>query len=719
MYSATRKLFPCILSLVALLSSATLSAKNPFKDLAYERLRCYTQQETDDVTSTKKLFLNIPTLDPHTIHSYIYDFYSTTNSQSSFIANHALRADLELIEGSHTPEINFIKYIDNTTTAFGTDYLTYVITHPNDSITILTNKQNAVKILLSNKRLAQKLNFALEQVAHAQNNFIYMYEPETAFNRKTIASFYFGGSSPLKGLNSNTPTMQAITMLDRIPSAALLLWYPILQWGLFNHEAGMKKLSNGDLSGEELTEFIEKHFPVKDKIDFKQQIKFGLRYHDYNTTKEALSNIIKRHNPFHFSSEDNQAEDDYSPSWGDDIKSVYEGKGDWRSYVTGQGIWALTVGAFGKWGTDREKTYNNLTNYMHAQLIAVSTVVRAMKASSNLIKQNPELAAGLEHKEDLHALFSERSRRTSVKLRKLCSLLLTNTFKGEASYLSMKGRVLAAYSLMQDVKNEFAPALRALGEVDVLLSTAKLYRKFENERVSYSFPTYIDKEQPEITLVNMWNPFVPTQKVVTNSIILGNTMPQNIILTGPNAGGKSCFLKGVTLSVLMAQTLGIAPVQELILTPFAKINTYMNVTDDTAAGNSLFKSEVLRAQGLLDTVKNLNSKKFSLSIMDEMFSGTSPKEGAAAGYGVAKRLGALNNSILLLATHFPLLTELEDVTNNFKNYQVRVVRHGSGSFSYPYKLEDGKADQNVAIDILKQQGFDASILDDANEVLNR
>ena len=356
---------------------------------------------------------------------------------------------------------------------------------------------------------------------------------------------------------------------------------------------------------------------------------------------------------------------------------------------------------------------------MHIQLIAVSTIVRTMKAASIYTKQNPTFAAGLEHKNDLHALFAEHSRTTSVKLRKLCSLLLTDTFKGEPSYLSLKGRVLAAYSLMQDVKHEFAPALRALGEVDVLMSTSKLYKKFENTRVSYTFPTYVDKDRPEITAINIWNPFVPTNKVVESSIVIGNEMPQNGIITGPNAGGKSTFLKGLTINVLLAQTLGIAPVEKLTFTPFAKINTYMNITDDTAGGNSLFKSEVLRAQQLLETVKNLKSKKFSLSIMDEMFSGTSPKEGAAAGYGVAKRLGQLENSILLLATHFPLLTELEDVTKDFKNYQVRVVRHDNGSFSYPYKLQKGKADQNVAIDILQQQGFDASILDDANEVLNR
>ena len=103
--------------------------------------------------------------------------------------------------------------------------------------------------------------------------------------------------------------------------------------------------------------------------------------------------------------------------------------------------------------------------------------------------------------------------------------------------------------------------------------------------------------------------------------------------------------------------------------------------------------------------------------MDEMFSGTSPKEGEAASYAVAKNLAQNSNSILLLASHFPMLKELETKTGMFKNYQVRVTEYADGSFSYPFKLEEGAADQNVAIKILQTQGFDSSILNDANAIL--
>ena len=364
-----------------------------------------------------------------------------------------------------------------------------------------------------------------------------------------------------------------------------------------------------------------------------------------------------------------------------------------------------------------ETSYNDTTNYLHGQMMTVGTVIHAMQTLSSEIKNNETLQKGLDHQKQLTALFDAQSALTTQKMHKLVALLLSDTFTGKPSYFCFKGRVLAAYALMKEIKNDLAPALLALGEIDTYLSSATLYEEYQDKPNGFCFVDYLIQDSPYIKLDGMWNPFIPSKKAVANSIELGGTKPLNIILTGPNAGGKSTFSKGLTLNVLLAQTIGIVPGLKLELTPFEKINTYMNITDDTAGGNSLFKSEVLRAQSLLKTIADLDKKKFSFSIMDEMFSGTSPREGEAAGYAVAKNLGANTNSIAVIATHFPKLKELEKTTGNFKNYQVRVAYAADGSFTYPFKLEEGAADQNVAIAILQQQGFDSSILDEVQAIL--
>ncbi len=355
--------------------------------------------------------------------------------------------------------------------------------------------------------------------------------------------------------------------------------------------------------------------------------------------------------------------------------------------------------------------------YLHEKSIGVAKMVTTIDAIHRHIQIHPEFEH-LQHGKVLSD-FAKTRVIFSSKMKELLPLLRTNTFKGKPTLLALQGRVRKAYMLITQIKEELLPALVALAELDAYLSCANLYKEYAGKEKGFTFATYLEQDTPCINMQAMWNPFVGAEKSIVNSVQLGANHPLNIILTGPNAGGKSTFAKGLTLNIILAQTIGMVPARSLELTPFAKINTYMNISDDTAGGNSLFKSEVMRAQELLKIITTLPKHQFSFSVMDEMFSGTSPKEGEAASYAVANNIGNNTNSIAIIATHYPLMKDLEKVTKNFKNYQVRVVRHDDDTFSYPFKLEEGAADQNVAIDILKQEGFESSILAEAQAILNR
>ena len=91
--------------------------------------------------------------------------------------------------------------------------------------------------------------------------------------------------------------------------------------------------------------------------------------------------------------------------------------------------------------------------------------------------------------------------------------------------------------------------------------------------------------------------------------------------------------------------------------------------------------------------------------MDEIFSGTDPKVGARAGYKFAAQLGQNTNSINMIATHFPRITKLEKHKSKlFSNHKVMVEKNSDGSIHYFYKLVPGISDQNIAMDILVNQG---------------
>jgi len=159
---------------------------------------------------------------------------------------------------------------------------------------------------------------------------------------------------------------------------------------------------------------------------------------------------------------------------------------------------------------------------------------------------------------------------------------------------------------------------------------------------------------------------------------------------------------------------------KLVFTPFHKINTYINIADDIAAGRSLFLAEVDRAKQHIQMLEELSSEKFSFTIFDEPFSGTNPIEGASAEYSILNSLADYTNSLTIVATHYPLMMLLEknEKQKGFANYKVYITREGkSQKLNYTYKVVPGKSNQTIAIDILEEMGYNTYLLDEARKII--
>jgi DNA mismatch repair protein MutS len=284
---------------------------------------------------------------------------------------------------------------------------------------------------------------------------------------------------------------------------------------------------------------------------------------------------------------------------------------------------------------------------------------------------------------------------------------------------SMKaGHAVAAFERKDEIKENFADSYKFLGLIDAYVSIATLMKEGEeSDNGRYCFVDYVDSKTPVIDFADFWHPMIDPEKVVLNNIYLGDTRPANAIITGPNAGGKTTTLRSIGVSVLMGQTLGIVPATKAKLSPFSNFATYLNVADSEGK-ESLFQAEMRRAQNLLNAIKKLSPSELSFVIMDEIFTGTNPQEGAAGAYGIAKKLSSYTNSSVLMTTHFVDLTSLADETKRFSNYKVTVKQVGK-KFEFPYKLEHGITDQAIALQLLDQEGFDSEILDDAKEYMAR
>ena len=577
------------------------------------------------------------------------------------VLNPQARKELELLCGSHTPANNLVAILNETSTAFGHAYFNFLISYPTTNVKMLTDRQAIIRKLLSDKVLFNQFASNLAAIKKCEATLLSCLQEENALEKQILDMSYYAYKKPilkkLNALNSNVP-LQELSVIQRHASNLIApITAPlIVSW-----------IAYVGLSGT---------FSLQKAL---------LLHQDAKPLKEACSLVANKIT---------------HPSWG---------------FIG----WFTALEPLLIWGTyEGSKQYCDFLTFTHEKTNSIATVIRTARHLALALDDAPELE-NLTHIKNATDIFKARTKSISADYQKLVWILSTSTFEGKVSLASRKGRVLAAFSLLRSIRAELAPLLLAIGELDAYVACAKLYKKHEDKNNHFTFAIYLNQNNPFIDAQDIWNPFVGPEKAVANSIQLGGVLPLNVIITGPNAGGKSTFLKGLTLDILLAQTIGIVPARSFAFTPFAKITTYMNISDDTAGGNSLFKSEVLRAQELMDSIEKLEKGSFAFSIMDEMFSGTSPKEGEAATYAVAEDLGTHTNSILLLATHFPKIKELETTAKNFKNYQVRVVYNEDGSFSYPYKLTEGAADQTVAIDILKDQGFKGSILDKANKILGK
>lgn len=308
----------------------------------------------------------------------------------------------------------------------------------------------------------------------------------------------------------------------------------------------------------------------------------------------------------------------------------------------------------------------------------------------------------------LSALFNPESNATSNDLKLLINTLLSSSFQGNDSFmLSQQGKILATHHLLLRIKGELIPYFEVQGQIDALLSVAKLYQEYQNHpRVTFCLPSFVDSAMPTMEATEYWHPLISSNFVVPNSVTMGNNGIKNLMITGPNAGGKTTNLMSLIINIIFAQSLGIAPSKELIITPFAKIHSYLDITTNLQEGLSLFAAEVDRAKKLKVSITSCTPGQKTFTIIDEIFSGTNPQVASDVGYTFAAQLGEMAHSMTIITTHFPRLTDIEKEIGTFTNYKVAdATIMSDGKIVYPFKLIPGVSNQNIAQHMLEQQGI--------------
>ena len=233
----------------------------------------------------------------------------------------------------------------------------------------------------------------------------------------------------------------------------------------------------------------------------------------------------------------------------------------------------------------------------------------------------------------------------------------------------------------------------------------------------FCFPNFMkDKEgsKPHFDFKQLWHPSL-NKTIVKNDVYAD----KNWIITGPNAGGKSTLIKSILLSILFAQTIGIAPCKYMKFAPLKYINSQINVPD-CKGKESLFEAEMFRSKMNLDMLKSGSIKGLSVLFMDEIFNSTNPIEGIAGAWAIAKSISDYPSNLMFITTHFVYLTKLsKEYPDRFQNKKMEVIVSNTSQISFPYILQNGCSRQYIALELLNTNGFDKDIIDEALIIKNR
>ncbi len=243
---------------------------------------------------------------------------------------------------------------------------------------------------------------------------------------------------------------------------------------------------------------------------------------------------------------------------------------------------------------------------------------------------------------------------------------------------------------------------------DVINTFSYIAHKYD-----YTKPSILDDNSTlELELINARHPVVEqyTQNFIKNSIKI--TKDKNfVILTGPNMGGKSTFIRQVALIQLLAQIGSFVPAKKASVKLRDKIFARVGASDDITTGRSTFMVEMAETAYILN---NATSK--SLIILDEIGRGTSTHEGFALAYGISKYIKKQINALTFFATHFHELTQLEDTEEGFINYKVDVLEEKDNVY-FLYTVSQGRADKSYGLYVAKLVGLPESILKEAQNML--
>lgn len=274
-----------------------------------------------------------------------------------------------------------------------------------------------------------------------------------------------------------------------------------------------------------------------------------------------------------------------------------------------------------------------------------------------------------------------------------------------ALFVEVRGRVAAEARRIRQTAG-------AVAEIDVLACFAHLAAGRSYHRPEFS-------DDGELVIVQGRHPVIERigqesgDRFIPNDLYMNSSSDLILIITGPNMGGKSTYLRQAALIGLMAQIGSFVPAERAKLPILDRIFTRIGASDNLALGRSTFMMEMTEAASILNT-----ATPRSLVLLDEVGRGTATFDGLAIAWAVVEHLLTHTRAKTLFATHYHELTELAELLPGVRNHHVSVKESGS-NIVFLRKVEPGSADKSYGIEVARLAGLPPKVIERAREILAR
>ncbi|MGV3344658.1 DNA mismatch repair protein MutS [Enterobacteriaceae bacterium LUAb1] len=284
----------------------------------------------------------------------------------------------------------------------------------------------------------------------------------------------------------------------------------------------------------------------------------------------------------------------------------------------------------------------------------------------------------------------------------------------EDKVLTSKGKALALEkSLYDELFDLLLPHLEALQNSASALAELDVLSNLAERAWSLNFTCPILTDTPGIQLTGGRHPVVEQvlkEPFIANSLSLS---PQRrmLIITGPNMGGKSTYMRQAALIVLMAYIGSYVPAESAEMGPVDRIFTRVGAADDLASGRSTFMVEMTETANILH-----NATEQSLVLMDEVGRGTSTYDGLSLAWACAENLANRIKAMTLFATHYFELTTLPEKMQGVANIHLNAIEHGD-TIAFLHSIQDGAASKSYGLAVAALAGVPKEVIKRARQKL--